>query len=512
MTAECPVGGANAWKQTSLLPRRTLVGDSAMRILSSTICPGTRRRLIPVWVIAASFFAGMVMAQSPVTVAIGRASSENPIPPDFIGLSFETEALQPGSGGGNGYMFDATNTELITLFQNLGIRSLRIGGTSVDHNQSGYIPAKNDIDALFGFAGSAQVKVIYSLRLLNGDPSQDASAAKYVLDDYAKWLTCFAIGNEPNLYKDRDAEITNGASLCNKWRALASIITKSVPDAKFGGPDTGTGGTSWASDFAEQEANSGIVTCIFSHYYIGGNSKGDAQELINKMLSPAWDAVRYPTYYDKIGATAGLLGIPYRLTELNSFVANYPGIWGGHNAYATALFALDCMHWWAAHHCEGVNFHTFMGKYNGTICRDAKGGYQVYPIAYGIKAFDIGGHGQVDAVSITNPDHLNLTAYAVTGSNQDLFVTVINKEHNAGARSATVTINPGDLSFGDVEAMFLVQANGDAGATNSMTLGGASIANNAPWSGKWTRLKPEKKGCVVMVPAVSAVILKISYR
>jgi hypothetical protein len=470
------------------------------------------RRLVPALIIAASLFAGMVMAQSPVTVAIGHATRGDSVAPDFIGLSFETETLQQGSGGGNGYMFDSTNRQLIMLFQNLGIRCLRIGGTSVDRNESGYIPAKNDIDALFRFAGRAHVKIIYSLRLLNGDPSQDASAAKYILQNYARYLTCLAIGNEPNLYKDRDAEITNGASFCNKWRAFASIITNSVPDAKFGGPDTGTGGTSWASDFAKKVANSGIVTCIFSHYYVGGVSKGDARDLINKMLSPAWDRVKYPAYYDKIGATARSLGMPYRLTELNSFVADYPGVWGGNNACAAALFALDCMHWWAAHHCSGVNLHTYMGKYNGTICRDSKGDYQVYPIAYGIKAFDIGGLGQADAVTVANPDRLDLTAYAVTGSNQNLFVTVINKEHNAGARNAVVTINPGDLSFGDVEAMSLVQANGDAGATNGLTLGGAPIANNASWSGKWMRLKPGKEGCVIIVPAASAAIVNISRR
>jgi hypothetical protein len=426
-----------------------------MLIPSRIITPETTRLLIPAWIIAASLFASMVMAQSPVTVAIGHASHGD--------------------------------------------------------NKSDYVPANNDIDALFRFAGCAQVKVIYSLRLLSGDPSQDASAAKYVLHNYAGYLTCLAIGNEPNLYKTRDPEITNGASFCDKWSAFASTITNSAPDARFGGPDTGTGGTSWASDFAKQEAHSGIVTCIFSHYYVGGNSKSDARDLIDKMLSSAWDTLRYPAYYDKIGATALSLGIPYRLTELNSFVANYPGTWGGHNAYATALFAVDCMHWWAVHQCMGVNLHTVIGKYNGTVYRDSKGNYQIYPIAYGIKAFDIGGHGQVDAVSITNPDLLNLTAYAVTGSNRDLFVTVINKEHDAGARSAVVTIDPGDLSFGAAEAMFLAQANGDAGATNNMTLGGASIANNAPWSGKWTPLKPEKRGCVVIVPAASAAIVKISY-
>jgi hypothetical protein len=78
------------------------------------------------------------------------------------------------------------------------------------------------------------------------------------------------------------------------------------------------------------------------------------------------------------------------------------------------------MHWWAAHSCAGVNLHTYLGKYNGTICVDPKGNYQIYPIGYGIKAFELGGHGTVDPVAISNTDGLNLTAHAIDGRSQSL--------------------------------------------------------------------------------------------
>lgn len=452
------------------------------------------------------------LAQSPVTLAINTHSPGCRVPADFAGLSFETEALQPKDAGVNGYLFDSANTQLLELFQNLGVRNLRIGGTSVDTNKSDYIPTDKDVEALFRFAKAADVKVIYSLRLLNGNPQQDASAAKYIQDHYRNYLAGFAIGNEPNLYRDRAPDITNGDSFFDLWKKFAAVITNSVPEAKFGGPDTGTGGTSWASNFAKRAAGSGMVAGIFSHYYVGGFLKGDAQKLINGMLSPNWDAVKYPAFYDKIGAVAVSLGLPYRFTELNSYVAGYPGVWGGNNSFAAALFALDCMHWWAAHQCQGVNFHTFMGKYNGTIYLDAKGNCQVYPIAYGIKAFDIGGHGRVAPVATTNPDGLNLTAYAVTDTNNNLFVTIINKEHGYGARDAIVTIAPDGVSSDRIEVIYLTAPGSNVGATSGIMLGGAPITNDAPWAGKWTPLRPDKRSCIVIVPATSAAVVRILAR
>ena len=462
---------------------------------------------------ASCLLAGSLFAESPVSLTIDTESAGAVIPEDFIGLSFETDALQRDSRGVNGYLFDSANTQLLALFRNLGIRNLRIGGTSVDTNEQQYIPAKEDIDALFRFAKNADTKVIYSLRLLNGDPSQDVDAARYVLDHYRSQLNSFAIGNEPNLYKNKDPEITNDVSFYEKWRRFANAITNSLPEARFGGPDTGTGGTDWAAYFAKREAGGGIVTCIFPHYYAGGFPKNPTpQKLVDGMLSPGWDASKYPGYYEKIGAVSLSLGFPYRLTELNCYVASFPGVAGGNNSFATALFALDCMHWWAEHHCHGVNFHTVLGKYNGTVYRDANGDYQVYSIGYGIKAFDLGGHGKVAAVSITNPDQLNLTAYAVSGTSKDLFVTVVNKEHDKDARDAVVTINTGKFSTGAAEAIFLTAPNRDVYAIDGITLGDAPVPNKGGWQGKWTSLKPGPTSCVVTVPATSAAIIRISAR
>ncbi|MGO8681064.1 MAG: LamG-like jellyroll fold domain-containing protein [Limisphaerales bacterium] len=422
--------------------------------------------------------------------------------------------LEYNGGGVSGYMFDSTNTELVTLFTNLGIKSLRIGGTSVDKNTGianfpQYTPTNQDIDALFRFANAAGVKVVLSLRLENGNPSLDASIAGYTWSNYNQYLTCFAIGNEPDAYNNNNGypAIANFSSYLATWASFAATITNAVPAAKFGGPDSE--GTSWAASFANAEIGSSIVTWIFSHDYVGGSSSGlTAQQVIAGMLSSSWDTSNYPSQYNATEAVAQADGFPYRLTEFNSYVCDPPGVWGGNNSFASALFAVDSAHWWAAHNCNGVNFHTLLGKYNGTVYYDANGNYQIYPIGYGMKAYDVGGHGSVMPLAITNTSGLNLTAYAM-GNNTNLYVTIVNKENGAGARNASVSILPQGFVTGSVQAMFLSAING-VGATNGITLGGAFITNNAPWLGQWTTLSPLNNGqCVLTVSNSSAAIVKI---
>ena len=113
--------------------------------------------------------SGASWAQSDaVTVTLSSGNPGATIPSDFSGLSFEEADLLPVSGK---YYFVNTNQPLITLFNTLGVTSLRIGGNTAD---SGTLPANADIDALFGFAEAAKVKVLYALRL----KTFNAAAAK----------------------------------------------------------------------------------------------------------------------------------------------------------------------------------------------------------------------------------------------------------------------------------------------------------------------------------------------
>lgn len=451
-----------------------------------------------------SLLTGAVFAQPQVKLTINTQNPGLTISSDFIGLSFETSSLYYK-------VFDSTNAQMLTIFQELGIKYIRIGGNSVDSNRVSYVPSRHDIDTFFGFVKAAGLKdVIYSLRLENGDSLQDASIAKYIWDNYRQYLTCFAIGNEPNLYDNGDPDITNYSTYLAKWRRFATDIIDSVPDVKLGGPDNSAGGKTWASNFVQNEKGSANVAYILSHYYVVGSSQGlTAQQMINGMLSQTWDTTNYPAYYTATESVAASNGFPFRLTEANAYsIGGGNGVLGGNNGFATSLFALDFMHWWAEHGCNGVSVHTGLFNYNGAVYQDAYGNWQVYPWSYGIKAFEIGGHGRVYPVAITNPDGLNLTAYAV-GDTDSLYVTVINKEHGTGVREAEVTIAATGLPQG-AAVMYLVAPNGDPTATTGITLGGAAITDTGSFQGRWSQLDSVGGGIYTLkVPATCAAIVKI---
>jgi len=492
--------------------RRVPAAGFAARAPGSLSRPGIKRPALALPVLLLVLTAGMAAAQSPVRLTLGTNAAGSAIPPNFIGLSFGSKTLLPNDAGG--HFFSATNTPLITLFQNLAIQHLRLGGTTVESPPGTPIPKETDIDNLFAFVRAAHVKkVIYSLRLLETNATQhyaaaDAAIAKYVREIYEPYLDCFAIGNEPDRRTvfDQDISITNFATYLSKWRQFAAGITSAVPKAAFAGPDAGSGNVYWTTHFAQAERDSGRVKVISEHFYVGGAGRGvSAPAGIEAILSPAWLAANQ-RLYERMAAPVLAEGLPYRFTEANDHYSG--GIPGASDTVAGALWALDFLHWWAAHRTQGVDFHNTHWVANDVIALDATRGLRSNPKGYGLKAFDLGGHGNIEPLTLSNPDRLNVTAYAVRDAGAHL-VTIINKEHGAGARAAEVAIEaPGAADRAEV--IVLACPDGDAAAKSGVTLGGATIEADAPWRGSWSPLPARQPGQYgVKVAAVSAAVVKI---
>jgi hypothetical protein len=436
------------------------------------------------------------------------------VPAEFVGLSFGMRALLPDRAGA--HFFSPTNQPLLTLFRNLGLRHLRVGGTSVEWPPTTAIPGPAEIDDLFAFAEAAQVhKVIYSFRLLETNASlhyaaTNAALAKYIWDHYRAAVDSFAIGNEPDhkkVYGLHETTATNFSAYLDKWRQFAGAITNAVPDAKFSGPDACSGNIDWTTQFAHAQKQAGLVKDITEHFYVGGAGWDVAvQKGIDDMLSPRWLSANQ-RLYDRMAAPVMADGLPYRFTEANDHYSG--GVPGASDTFAGALWALDFLHWWAAHGARGVDFHNTQWVVNDVITLDSNHRLMANPKGYGLKAFELGSHGYVEPLTISNPDGLNLTAYAVGGPKLQV-VTLINKEHGPGAREAKVTI----AAIGIVrhaEVAYLVAADGDVAAKTGVTLGGASISADSPWVGEWTQLPAGQPGqCTVKVPASAAAIVRIA--
>lgn len=468
------------------------------------------------WVLSA--FLAVCSGASTVTLTVENKPGFS-IPPDFAGLSFGAVAELKGHGNIAGYLFSPTNFEVIQLFKNAGLHNLRLGGSTVEGTNAA-VPDHEAIDNVFGFAKGAGIKVIYSLRLLNGDADTAAATAKYIWDHYSAQLKYFAIGNEPDIKRyhyppvgtGSDPAIKDYATYLATWRKFAAAVTNAVPDAKFAGPDAAS--EVWAGRFARDEKDSGIVALITQHNYVGGSPYLDKKHpptiapetAISNMLSEKWVKKNYPDFYKKAIDPIRRTGLPFRMTEANDYLK---GVGRASDAYASALFSLDYLHWFAARGCMGVDFHNTEWLKTDTLRPDGTGGFQVTPKAYGIKMFELGGRGNVLPVEISNPDDLNLTAYAV-GDADNLYVTVINKEYGPAARNSSIGIVAPFAKSTVPGIMLLTAPQGDLMATNSLTLGGSPLLNNAPWQGKWTALKPAENGTwTVTLPAASAAVIRL---
>jgi hypothetical protein len=335
-------------------------------------------------------------AQTPVTVTVDTKARGYTIPPDFIGVSIFTATQARDHRGVPGNLFSGTNSQLITIFKNAGIHHLRLGATGSPTSDSPNL-VHADIDALFAFAKATGIKVIYSLHYAQGPET-----AKYVWDNYRQYVDYFAFDNEP----DGRLNETNGSeriSYFTSWKEFAQSVTNAVPGAKFAGPDAA--GRTLVVKFVKKEMDSGCLALITQHTYVGGNpikKHIDRPHAIDQMLSREWVEKNYPDLY-KVMKPLAKENLPFRITELDDYVH---GVTNASDAFCSALWALDATHWWAEHGAAGVNLQNTEWLHTDTFHLDEDTNYQIYPKAYGIRAFEEGSHGSVEPVEQTEPDRL----------------------------------------------------------------------------------------------------------
>ena len=333
------------------------------------------------------------------------------------------------------------------------------------------------------------------------------------MDRYAPELTCFAVGNEPNMF------LTNYIDYREEWKRFVDVITgpSEAPNARFCGPSATPGKRVWARDFANDLGHDPRLILVTQHDYPGGAAGKVPNPAAGRDKLLSQDLVKgYEKFQTEFAPAVISNQLPYRLEEANSFYnGGAPGV---SDTFAAALWGLDYMYWWASHGAAGINFHTGLstsperanapGRYS--VFWNFPDGYMVRPLGYGLKAFDLGAHGRLVPIAInSNAAGINLTAYAVLDSDQTLHVTLINKEHGPGARDAAVTIVPG-ASYVRGRAVFLAAPNADVGATSGLTLGGAAIKPGA-WDGVWMPLAPPSAAgeFVIKLGAAGAAVINL---
>ena len=470
-----------------------------------------RLRSLLRWSFPALFIPYLAIAQTqPVAVTVAGAGQSAELAPRFLGLSYESSMLLPKEGH---YYFDVNDRALVNIFKTLGIQSLRIGANAVD-DPSIPIPQEKNIDALFNFARAAGVKVIYSFRLKNGDPADSARLASYIASHYADLLDSFSIGNEPNFYAVKTYE-----SFYAQWKPHYDAIVKAVPNAKFDGPSAN--GT-YALNLAKDVFADGHLAVASDHYYFLKSGRAGetnppatrARFLANKLQDD------YEKDYAQVGAALAAQGVPYRIDEMNSCYDG--GAKDSSDTFASTLWALDCTHWWAAHHILGVNYHTGElvgrdGKFGppnyAAFLRQADGqGFVTRPQGYAYLAFSKGAQGRPLEVKISTASTFNFNAYAYQDRDGSFYLTLINKSYGDKAQSAKVSLQlPSGTDSGAWRQLDLIQKESDVAAKSGVLLGGASVDSQGIWSGQWEKMKGENSGSLTLqVAPASATILHFS--
>ena len=485
-----------------------------------------RARVLALGFLAFAAAVPFLAAETPISLSVDLQKPGVTIAPDFNGLSYEITTLLPVNGV---RYFRPDNTALLTLFRTLGLKHLRVGGNTSDRNAQ-QLPAEADWDSLFAFAKAADVKVIYCLRLHDGDPAAAAATVKYIMDRYAPLVDSVSIGQEPSAYPAEKVDSRPPgermgaavekypyASYRDHWREFAATISTAVPNVKFCGPSVHNNGD-WARKFIADFGRDHHVGLITEHLYAGGaaGKLPSAEVGRDRMLSGEFYKV-----YEKLHASfvpaARAAGLPYRLEEVNSYFNG--GALDASDTAAAALWGLEFMHWWAAHDAAGLDFHTGdRVSMNGEVSApryatfiSAPDGFTIRPLAYAFKLFDLGGHGRIVPVALDNPSGLNLTAFATMADDRSVAVTIINKEHGASARDATVTLPAlGKNSAG--QFILLQVPDGNVAVKDGLLLGGAPITKTGEWHGVWQPLSPPVANAPreVRVPAASAVVIRIA--
>ena len=446
-----------------------------------------------------------------VTVMVAGQASGPALPAHFLGLSYEMSMLLPTDGR---YYFDSGDQALVNTFHTLGIKSLRVGANAVDDPHVP-VPHGKDIDELFSFARAAGVKVIYSFRLKNGDPSNSARLAAYIATHDADALDCFSIGNEPNFY------LKTFPDYFAQWKPQYDAILKAVPDAMFDGPST-AGKEFYVLDLVKAVFPAGHLAMASDHYYFLGSGRAGeknppatrARFLSNRLHAG------YEKDYAQVGAKLAAQGVPYRIDEMNSCYNG--GAKNSSDTYASTLWALDCSHWWAAHHILGVNYHTgeSVGRdgafgaanYAAFVHNTGGHGFVMRPLAYALLAFTQSAHGQSLDVKTQMSSAFNFDAYAYHNRDGSIYVTLINKSYGDNAQPAAVSLQlPYGVNTQAWQQVDLAQQNQDVAAKTGVTLGGAAVNLHGIWQGKWQNVKGSNSGNVsVMVAPASAAILHFS--
>jgi hypothetical protein len=445
----------------------------------------------------------------PAQIEVDAAKPGLTIPADFLGISYEKNALVEPH-------FKPGNSVLINLHRNLGSGTLRLGGNkveltrwqadaaaSLDKATGLAVIGRTTLDDLYGFIKATEWKCLHGINLAGNQPESSADEAAYALKVGAASILAIEVGNEPNLYTNHDLRKQGYDCPTYLPEAVAAIkvIRARNPGIILAGPATARRPDHWFEDAVA--GLKGRLRIATSHTYAlsGGSTKPTSANFpsIENLLLPATMA-KDVAMVDEHLAAAKAAGMRYRLAECNS-VSN-GGRTGVSDTFVSALWATDFLFSIAERGADGINFHCNLkpGSYSPVSWSKTESRYDAHPLYYAMLAFKEAGRGRV------LPTHVkcaaNVTAHATLGADGKVRILLTNKD-----LSRSVVAN---LATGRTQGSVVRLLAPSADAKTGITFAGAA----ADAAGKWTAKASEPMGgsgnaVTLALPAGSAAVVTL---
>jgi hypothetical protein len=372
--------------------------------------------------------------KSPLALDINVSETlVRPIPPRFVGLSFEASVL-------NGPLFKSHSFETFkNLLRNLGPGVLRFGGFAVDKIswetsspgcKEKSVINKNDLESMFSFATEVDWRVILGLNLGCGSVIQAVDEARFAESVGEKSLIAFEIGNEPNFFAGEKLRPNtyNPRSFIAEFNRYQSAIKTVLPGANLSGP--GAAGLQrswdWYTSFLQAEDK---ITFATQHAYPMVNSseaKGTSRfPSIENMLGEE-NRKNVLTLSKKYTQFASAHNLPLRMTETNSVGGG--GAKGVSDVYASALWAAEHLFTLLEAGLVGADFHGEPdADFNQDIYSPIKkenGIYTAQPEYYGLLFFTQAAQGEL--VHLSSESSEAVKYYAFKDTPNTLRIAVLN--------------------------------------------------------------------------------------
>ena len=450
------------------------------------------------------------LTSASLTVTAAPAGS---IGPAFAGLSYEKSELY-------GPLFTASNSDLIGMFKRIGPSVLRIGGNSVDRNvwapagpgQTAGQIAPSDVASLAAFVKAAGWQCLYGINLGGAasgatTPALAAAEVSYAAQEFGSSLLGIEIGNECDLYGNTGNYFAGNWSLSQfltLWGQFRAAILAGTPSVPITGPADAGNESTWTVPFGRTVTKSEI-TLLTQHYYRANGALPSSTAAY--LITPD------PTLVADLAileAGAESIGIPYRMSECNSFYNG--GASGVSDSYASSLWVIDYLFNCAQGGASGVNFHGGGNSAGYTPIADSAGSVVgARPEFYGMLLFTLAGEGTLYTTQLS-AGSLNVTAYAVKTSSGNLNVIVVNKDLTENLQLAMQL--PEAASSATLLAMTQLTTGAtepDLSATSGVTIQDAPVNVDGTFSpaAAYT-LEPSGSQLTCYVPALSAVLIQVS--